>query len=112
MEVCDHDLCCKQGCSCMPPPNNLDYSFEPALDLSDWPVVAPKTLVHLLKDLDIANEHQNKIFSLLPKRKGEWLVVAPGKRSLEGCGEARTQEAANTAIGLTSSADRRTATRR
>jgi hypothetical protein len=55
----------------MPPPNNLDYSFEPAFDPSDWPVVAPKTLVHLLKDLDIANEHQNKIFSLLPKRKGE-----------------------------------------
>jgi hypothetical protein len=55
----------------MPPPNNLDYSFEPALDPSDWPVVAPKTLVHLLKDLDIANEDQNKISSFVPKRKGE-----------------------------------------
>jgi hypothetical protein len=55
----------------MSPPNNLDYSFEPALDPSDWPVVAPKTLVHLLKDLDIANEDQNKISSSVPKRKGE-----------------------------------------
>jgi hypothetical protein len=86
LEVRDHDPCCKQGCSCMPPPNNLDYSFEPAFDPSDWPVVAPKTLAHLLKDPDIAHEDQNEISSWIPKRKGEELVVAPGKQSVEGWG--------------------------
>lgn len=48
--------------------------------------MAPKTLVHLLKDPDIANEDQNESSSLVLKRKDEELVVAPGKRYVEGWG--------------------------